>query len=209
MKIIKIISEKYGQNNYLVASENTAILIDGSAYVNQIEENLKILGNAKLQAIFLTHCHFDHILEVDNLMAKYNCPVYIHISGKSSLYKEDENMSILDTPYKIKTRKGIKTFKDGSEIVVGDIAVKCFNTPGHTLDSSCFIVGDNMFTGDTLFKVGVGRFDLFGGDEAQLKISLERIRDALSEGINTFYPGHGSNFDKDEMLYNIEHYLGE
>ena len=107
MKIIKIVSEILSQNNYLVASENTAILIDGSAYVNQVEENLKILGNAKLQAIFLTHCHFDHILEVDNLMAKYNCPIYIHSSGKSGLYKEDQNMSILDTLFKLKTRKGI------------------------------------------------------------------------------------------------------
>ena len=79
MKIIKIVSEKMGQNNYLVASENTAILIDGSAYVSQIEENLKMLGKVKLQAIFLTHCHFDHILELDNLIAKYNCPLYLQL----------------------------------------------------------------------------------------------------------------------------------
>lgn len=209
MKIIKIISEKMGQNNYLVVHENDAILIDGSAYVNQVEENLKLFNGAKLQAIFLTHCHFDHIFELDNLIAKYNCPVYIHNSGKASLYKEDENMSILDNPFKIKTKKGIKTFKDCDEIVVGDISVLCFNTPGHTLDSACFLIEDNLFTGDTLFKVGVGRFDLFGGDEGQLKISLERIKNSLSKDVNTFYPGHGANFDREEMLYNIEHYLGE
>lgn len=209
MKIIKIVSEKLGQNNYLVTSEESAILIDGSAFVSQVEENLKYTNVAKLGGIFLTHCHFDHIIELDNLIAKYKCPVYICINGKNSLYNENENMSILDKPFKVKTKRGIKTFKDGEEIVIGDITVKCFNTPGHTIDSSCFKIEDNLFTGDTLFKVGVGRFDLFGGDEMQLKISLERIKNRLSQGIITFYPGHGSNFDKDEMAYNIEHYLGE
>lgn len=209
MKIIKIISEKFGQNNYLVVKDQTAILVDGSAYVNQLEENLKLFNGVKLQGILLTHCHFDHILELDNLISKYDCPVYIHKSGKSSLYKEDENMSILDNPFKIKTKKGIKTFNDSDEITIGNIVIKCFNTPGHTLDSSCFLIEDNLFTGDTLFKVGVGRFDLFGGDEGQLKISLERIKDILSVNVNSFYPGHGSNFNKEEMVYNIEHYLGD
>ena len=71
------------------------------------------------------------------------------------------------------------------------------------------MIEDNLFTGDTLFRVSVGRCDLFGGDENQLRISLERIKNVLSEGVTTFYPGHGSNFDKEEMIYNIEHYLGE
>lgn len=209
MKILKIISEKFGQNNYIVSVGESAILIDGSAYVSQVEENLKLCDGDKINAIFLTHCHFDHIEELDNLIKKYMCPVYIHKSGKSSLYNENENMSVMDVPMKIKTKKCIKTFKDGDEIQIGDILVKCYNTAGHTADSSCFLIGNNLFTGDTVFKVGVGRFDLFSGDEQQLKISLRRIKDELSEGVETIYPGHGSNCSKEELDYNIGHYLGE
>ena len=69
MKIIKIINEKYAQNNYLITSGQDAILIDASANVTQIEENLKLsMSKPVLGAIFLTHEHFDHIAELDNFL---------------------------------------------------------------------------------------------------------------------------------------------
>lgn len=210
MKIIKIINEKYSQNNYLVISDSTAVLIDASASVEQVEENLRLYSpKPKLKAIMLTHCHFDHIQELDNLVKKYACPVYIFETGKKSLYNTDENASFLDEPLKIKEKKLIKTFKDSQEIVVDDITITCYNTPGHTVDSSCFMIEDNLFTGDTVFKNCVGRTDLVNSNQNMQKISLERILNTISLGINNFYAGHGSNFDKDDVIYNINHYLGE
>ena len=210
MKIIKIINEKNGQNNYLIIDQEDAILIDASATVSQIEENLKISSEKEtLRAIFLTHEHYDHIIELDNLVAKYNCPVYIHALGKPNLYHEDKNLSILDKPFKIKTKRNIKTLKDSEEIQIGNIIVKCYHTPGHSMGSSCFVVDNNMFVGDTVFKVDIGRYDLFGGDKNVQAISLNRLLTDLSCGIDNYYAGHGANFDYNDLEYNLNHYLGE
>lgn len=210
MKIIKIINEKYGQNNYLVTSGKDAILIDASANVTQVEENLKLsIPKPIIRAIFITHEHFDHIVELDNLVKKYKCPVFICEYGKSCLYNEKQNLSILDIPFKVKEKKLIKTFKDGAEFDIGDINIKCYHTPGHSMGSSCFVIGDSMFVGDTVFKTDIGRSDLFGGDKEVQKISLIRLNQDLAQRIKMFYSGHGANFDLENLKYNLEYLLGE
>lgn len=210
MDIVKIVDEYMGQNSYLLIEGAEALLVDAGVSVERIEENLKLFTpRPKLKAILLTHAHFDHIAALDAIMAKYGCPAYIFTSGKPMLYREDQNMSVLDIPFKIKTKKNIKTFKDGQELNFENIRVKCFNTPGHSNDSCCFVVGDNMFTGDTVFKVECGRYDLYSGDSNMLRISLERIKNVLSEDVEHFYAGHGPNFNKSEMEYNIGRLLGE
>ena len=210
MDIIKIVEETMGQNSYLVVEGEVAVVIDAGVFVSKIEENLKLFSpKPKLEAIILTHSHFDHIRQLDNIVAKYGCPVYIYKDGKPMLYDENKNLSFLDVPFKIKTRKGVKTFLDGDTLKFGDIEVKCFNTPGHSIDSSCFVIEDNMFVGDTVFRVEVGRTDLYSGNDNMQKISLERIRDVLSENVQNFYSGHGPNFDRDDLKYNIDRLLGE
>lgn len=210
MDIIKIVQEKMGQNSYIIIDQEDAILIDAGVFVSQIEENLKMLSpKPKIRAVFLTHCHFDHILELDNIIGKYKCPAYIYKAGKQMIYDEKKNLSYIDTPFKIKAKRDIKTFLDEDTLNFGNIEVKCFNTPGHSIDSSCFVVGNNMFTGDTVFKVDVGRTDMFSGDSNVQKISLERILNNLSENIENYYPGHGSNFDKDDLKYNVGRLMGD
>lgn len=211
MKVIKIVAEKYGQNTYLIVNGEDAILIDASANVSQVEENLKMYNpKPKLQAIFLTHEHFDHIAELDNLLKKYECEAYIHKSGKECLYKESQNLSTLDNiPFKIKAKRPVKTFKDMQEITIGNINVRCYHTPGHSLGSSCFVIDNNMFVGDTVFKVDIGRTDLYGGDSNIQKISLERLLNDLSQDIEYFYPGHSLMFDREDLEYNLNRILGD
>ena len=210
MDIIKIVQEKMSQNTYLIVKDDKdAVLIDAGVYVGQIEEHLKMYAHKpKIHAVLLTHSHFDHIEELDNIVNKYGCEVYIHETGKKHLSDPNKNLSCLDVPFKIKT-KGIKTFVDGEELNFNNINVICYNTPGHSVDSSCFVIGDNMFTGDTVFKVEVGRTDLFSGSSNVQRITLERIRDELSESIKMFYPGHGPNYDRDDLEYNLQRTLGE
>lgn len=210
MDIIKIVQQKMSQNSYLVIKNEDAILIDAGVFVGQIEENLKLFSpKPKLKAILLTHCHFDHIAELDNILSKYNCPAYIFKSGKPMLYDEKKNLSYIDTPFKIKSKKEVKTFLDSEVLTFGEIEVACYNTPGHSVDSSCFVIGDNMFTGDTVFKVDVGRTDMFSGDSNVQRISLERVLNNLSEGIEHFYAGHGQNFDYEDLKYNIGRLMGD
>lgn len=209
MKIIKIVSDKFNTNNYLIVSGEDAILVDGSVFVREIEANLKLCTpKPTLRAVILTHEHFDHINELDNILDKFGCNAYIHENGKKSLYLEEQNMSIIDQPFKLKNKKNVKVFKDGEDLTFGEINVKCYHTPGHSLGSSCFIVNDNMFTGDTVFKVDFGRTDLFCGDGRVLEISLEKVKSLISLADN-YYAGHGSNFNKEDLEYNLEHYFGE
>lgn len=210
MEIVKIVNDKTSQNSYLIVKDNNAILIDAGVVVSKIEEALNVFSyKPKLNAVFLTHAHFDHIIELDNIIKKFDCPVYIFKSGKSMLYKEDQNMSILDKPFKIKNKENIKIFKDEQVIDVCGVEVTCYNTPGHTIDSSCFQVENNLFTGDTVFRTDIGRYDLYSGNENMLMISLRRIRDEFNDNIDTFYPGHGLNFNKEELDYNVTRIIGE
>ena len=125
------------------------------------------------------------------------------MAGKAMMKKKQHNN------HDMKNKKNIKTFKDSDEIKIGNILVKCYHTPGHSMGSSCFVIEDNMFVGDSVFRSDVGRTDLFGGDESVQKISLARILNDLSDGINNFYSGHGFNFSKEELVYNLSHFLGE
>jgi len=210
MKIIKMVSEGMAQNTYLVVNNKDAILIDCGVGVDEIEANLKLQKDKPtIRGVLLTHEHFDHILELDNVLKKYGCLAYIHENGKNSLYNENENMSILDDPFKIKNKKEIKKFKDGDILEFGEISVICHHTPGHSLGSSCFVIDNNMFTGDTIFKVDYGRSDLFGGDPFVQKVSFEKIRSSLINDVENFYPGHGGNFDKEDLIYNLKHFFGE
>lgn len=213
MKIIKMLSQgdvrHFGQNTYLVVSNNDAILIDASVEPNEIMKHLNMFSpKPKLQTILLTHAHFDHIGMLESLAGKFECPVYTNKFGEGILKDKNKNLSIMiKNSFEFKEKRFIRLFKDEDEIEIGDIHIKCYLTPGHSADSAVFVIEDNMFTGDTVFKNCIGRVDLVGGDKRQMAISLNRIKDSLSDGINTFYPGHNENFDKSDLDNVIEYYL--
>ena len=79
---------------------------------------------------------------------------------------------------------------DGDVLTLGKSEIKVVSTPGHTEGSVCFFVGDNIYTGDTLFDRSIGRTDLVGGNQAKLEESLRKLI-SLDRDYN-IYPGHGS-----------------
>ena len=123
----------------------------------------------KVVAILLTHRHFDHVGALNELLKHYDVKVYDY-----SNLKEGVN--------------NISSFK----------FIVRYNL-GHTLDSISFIIDNNMFSGDFIFKGTIGRCDL-GGDFILMKESLKKI---LSCNINyKIYPGHGeSTYLNDERKY--------
>ena len=75
-------------------------------------------------------------------------------------------------------------------MLLGNKEIKVIHTPGHTAGSVCYMADCVIVTGDTLFHSGIGRCDLYGGDEQAMKQSLKRL--ASIEGDYKLYPGHGS-----------------
>ena len=130
------------------------------------------IGENKVLAVLITHSHFDHIGALRNFLTKRS----IKIFKKSSLEEK--------------------------EYTIGDFKFKCIYTPGHSKDSVSFFFEENncMFVGDFIFKESIGRTDLPGGDNNDMKESLNKLL-TFNESI-TLYPGHD---DETTLKYEKEH----
>ena len=180
-------------NTYVVSDEkNNAIVIDPSVNNNRIHEFL-VSRNLILKAILLTHGHFDHMRGVDSLASLYNVPVYINEFDIEYLtnpilncsYGNESELVIKSTPTVIKDNE-ILDLLDGDEI-------KVIHTPFHTPGSVCYYFINNkwLFSGDTLFKMSIGRDDLPGAVPFKRQESLNKLKILPIE--TKIYPGHGSN----------------
>lgn len=143
----------------------------------------------KIAAILLTHGHFDHIGAVDALAAD-GAELLIHEADAAMPGDPEWNVSwMVGRPLAVRTP--VHTFKDGEILRLAGIDLRVIHTPGHTRGSCCFEAEDLLFTGDTVMAggAGVGRTDLPGGSEAQLRASLDRIRPFLAT--HQILGGHG------------------
>jgi glyoxylase-like metal-dependent hydrolase (beta-lactamase superfamily II) len=91
---------------------------------------------------------------------------------------------------------------DDDVVDVGSVGVRVLHTPGHTQGSQCFVVGDNLVTGDTLFVEGCGRTDLPGADPNEMYTSLHRL--SSLPGHFTLWPGHHYSTDRSAPLDEVK-----
>ena len=197
-------------NSYIVVSEqNNAVLIDAPFDAPYILEELNS-HNCTLKKIFLTHGHFDHIGAVADLVEATGCEVYIHPMDEKILRTGDEMLAVHFRSRGYKSYSGdVNLFTENDILKLDELEFDVLETPGHTPGSVCFICGETMFTGDTLFRRSIGRTDLAGGDMDRMKRSLARIADL--GGNLKIYPGHmGSTYLDDERRTNpyLREYAG-
>ncbi len=193
MKVYTIEAGVFGTNTYLVGDEETgrAVLIDPDGNGAQIMKLVEQNGFA-LDAILLTHGHFDHIGAVDEIVSLTGAPVYISERDAEMLTDGKKNASAVFFGKGILCNTVPTTFKNGDMLEFGSLSFTAMLTPGHTRGSVCFFLGDDIvFTGDTFFADGYGRTDLFGGNENTLIQSLKKLIPHLRG--KTAYPGHGSS----------------
>ncbi len=179
-------------NNYLVVDEvsKEAILIDCSDYVEEIIDYVK-KNNLKVKYILLTHGHFDHVLGINRMNEVLGAKVYVHEGDKEQVVNTRAVMTMFGLPTEgVENPKITATLSDAGELTLGNQVIKVIETPGHTPGGVCYLIGDCLFSGDTLFRGTIGRTDLPGGSFQQIKHSVKDVLFALDENIKV-YPGHG------------------
>ena len=179
----------YQTNCYIVRSDSakSCTVIDPGYEPDTILAFLQQEG-LTLDAILLTHGHFDHVGAVKALAEATGCTVWMR-EGDYSQFNNPTNLYFY--PLANCNSPEIHFCEEGESISAGGLTFRVIETPGHTWGSVCYLCEDAMFCGDTLFAGACGRIDLPGGDRAAMLNSLERLREMDAD--YRVFPGHGGS----------------
>ena len=178
MNIQKLNLGLYQTNIYILSNDTEAVVIDPGYEPDII---LDALEGKELKAILLTHGHFDHVGAVKELVAETGCKVYIHAA--------DLSLPPMITAGQLYYTH---TYAEGDTVCpIEGAQIAVLHTPGHTPGSVCLLLGDQMFSGDTLFEGSGGRMDRPGGDQLQMHQSLNRLVSLQAD--YHIHPGHGGS----------------
>ncbi len=192
MQTTKISTNFLDENCWILRnSENELVVIDPGSDTKKI---LETIGDAKVLWILLTHSHSDHLGALAEITKKTGGEAAIH-SLESEIVKHGE-ANPPDFGLKLESIASVKKLKDGDILDFGKERIEVIHTPGHTSGSCCFQIGDELFSGDTLFRENVGRTDLPSGNTVELRKSLARLLKLPSETI--IHPGHGEDWTIDQ-----------
>ncbi|MBM7542408.1 MBL fold metallo-hydrolase [Amphibacillus cookii] len=165
-----------GTNGYIIYQDDQAIIIDPGAEAERIRAFITKEALNPI-AILLTHAHFDHIGAVDEIRDTYSIPVYLHESEAEWLTDPSLNSSKYFPLGEITARPADGYFKIG-KMVIGSFKFEVVHTPGHSPGGVSFIFETDQlaFVGDCLFRMGIGRTDLPGGDHVTL---IDSVRNKI------------------------------
>lgn len=178
------------ENCYLLTDDdtNSAVLVDPGDEATKL---IQALEDYDLQAIWLTHAHFDHVGALAELQEVYDTPTYLHPADEPLL----ANAAASAARFGLRLRQPAVDYQplaDAQTLSFGGREVRCLFTPGHAPGHIAFYIPDEgvVLAGDALFRGSIGRTDLPGGDYAQLVESIRRELLTLP-GETVVYPGHG------------------
>lgn len=189
IKVIKKAVDPIDANSYTVFDTETknCLIIDFGADFSKlisVAESLKL----NVCGALLTHGHFDHAMS-GYLAKDYGVKVYVPEGDEKMLYSDDNLAKKfgISAPF----YKADEVLREG-KTRIGGIDIDVISTPGHTEGSSCFIIGNKLFTGDTLFYGSYGNTSFPGGSFEKIKDSIKNKLFTLERNYEVF-PGHGEN----------------
>ncbi len=179
MQIIKTVVSACQTNCYLLWGEQseTCAVIDPGDGPEQVLQAAAQQGK-RIEAILLTHAHFDHVGGVRAIAEQTGCRVFL-CTADCAMPQQLTAGPLYYTD----------AYGEGSTLQLAGLGIRVMHTPGHTPGSVCLLADGALFSGDTLFADSCGRTDLPGGSWTQLAQSLKRLRDIRGDW--QVYPGHG------------------
>lgn len=205
IEIHSLVLQPLSTNSYLIGDREAeqAILIDPGGDLTaefaelrpprilQLAESLSL----RIELILATHAHWDHVLSSDLIRRETGAPFYTHHLSEPWLQQQPESASRMFGPgIRFPAAAPIdRWLTDGpEEITLGNIHLETRYTPGHAADHLSFVLHSEraVFSGDSLFAGGIGRWDLPGGDHPQLLASIRNQLLTLPDDYRV-YPGHG------------------
>ncbi len=189
LNIHTLVLGDYQVNCYIVhdSGANRCVLLDPGYEPETILAKLREL-RLTLDAILLTHGHFDHVGAVKALVAATNCTLWMHRSdwAIASTPQTDFLYPLVNDGFTEGHFCG-----EGDRVRAAGLEFTVLSTPGHTQGSVCYTCENALFSGDTLFAGSMGRTDLAGASGAAMAQSLLRLK-SLDKNY-TVYPGHGGS----------------
>ncbi|MFO3664777.1 MBL fold metallo-hydrolase [Anaerococcus sp. ENR0831] len=182
-------------NLYVVSENGHGFIVDAVVKSDLVTDYIKD-NNIIIDFILQTHTHFDHVLGLEYYKNLYNVDVFASSESRDIANDKYYNLAYEYDDLNVPIDNFLKDNK-----IFTDFKIKALKTPGHSLDSISYLVGDYLFSGDTLFRGSIGRTDFPGGDYETLIGSINEKYRVLDSN-TVVYPGHGEKTSLDYEFNN-------
>lgn len=196
LNIRRFVCNMLQENTYIVSDDtNECVVIDCGAYYEEERRAIVnyIRGNQlRLVHVLCTHGHFDHCFGNDTLWREFGVQPELAAEDESLCDIDRQMRSMLGIAYDHESAPVLRFFEPSEVITFGRHQLQVLPTPGHTPGGVCFYCQQEnvVFTGDTLFRMSMGRTDFEGGSWQQMQHSLNQVLAKLPAE-TVAYPGHG------------------
>lgn len=144
-----------------------------------------------IEAILITHGHFDHIGGISELKKLSGAKIYMHKSDVEKIDDMNKNFSWFVGRNTVAHFEPDVLLSGGEELDLCGMKIKVMATPGHSDGEICYIANDSIFCGDAVFRESFGRYDNYDGSLAKTVESFRKI--FALQGDYTMYCGHGED----------------
>ena len=180
VRVLKIKCGSQGNNSYIVVDSETGegVIIDAPDEPDRILEEAQ---GVQVKAILITHTHADQLAGLDLLRSKTDAPVWVNA--------DDATVFNYFTP--VNSERPEHTFNDGATLSLGRLELRAIHTPGHTPGASCYLIGNHLFSGDTLLFDGPGTTTSQDGHQQSIDSIVRKL--LILPDTTIVHPGRGDD----------------